>query len=99
MIKAIYNKDVYDKMTNKVIVTEIGGDDNKAIQIFNLNNIKCVTLKKIQKVNDKDVDRYFLRVYDNNDRNIFGVDSVNRDKILPLYNKILALLSGEVKDE
>jgi hypothetical protein len=100
MIKAIYNKDVYDKLTNKIFVSEIGTDDNKAILIFNLNSIKKVTfIKEIRKVDNKDVDKYVLRVFDNNDRNIFGIESVNRDEVLPLYNKLLGLLSEEVKDE
>ena len=94
MIKAIYNKDVYDKMTNKVIVTEIGKDDNKAIQIFNLNNIKCVTLKKI-----KADDKYALNIIDKDNKEVYGGENKNRNAILNDYNKILALLSGEVKDE
>jgi len=72
MIKAIYNKDVYDKMTNKVIVTDIGSDDNKAIQIFNLNNIKYVSFKKVQKVNDKVDDKYMLKIIDANNSIISG---------------------------
>jgi len=44
MIKAIYHKDVYDKQKNKVIVCEVARhDDNREIQIFNLNNIKKVS--------------------------------------------------------
>jgi len=99
MIKAIYNKDVYDKMTNKVIVTEIGGDDNKAIQIFNLNNIKCVTLKKIQKVNDKVDDKYVLTIIDKDDKEVYSGQNINRNPLFNDYKKILALLSGEVKGE
>lgn len=100
MTDRIFNKDIYDKLTNKIFVSEVGTDDNKAILILHLNSIKKVSFfKEIRKVGNKDVDKYFLRVFDNNDRNIFGVESVNRDTILHLYNKILALLTEQAKDE
>jgi len=99
MIKAIYNKDVYDKMTNKVIVTDIGSDDNKAIQIFNLNNIKYVSFKKVQKVNDKVDDKYMLKIIDKDNKEVYAAEDKNRNSILNDYNKILGLLTEEVKDE
>jgi DNA-binding beta-propeller fold protein YncE len=99
MIKGIYHKDVYDKMTNKVIVTDIGSDDNKAIQIFNLNNIKYVSFKKVQKVNDKVDDKYMLKIIDKDNKEVYAAEDKNRNSILNDYNKILGLLTDETKNE
>jgi len=34
MTNMIFHKDIYDKLTNKIYVSEIGTDDDKVLQIF-----------------------------------------------------------------
>ena len=100
MTDRIFNKDIYDKLTNKIFVSEIGTDDDKVVQIFNINDITKVSFtKESRKVNFKDNDRYVLKVFDKENRQIYGVESVDRNAVLPLYNKLLGLLSEEAKDE